>query len=191
MTAPATSLPYTDAAGEVLGTTSYDLPNMQTLSFSEVEEFAELRGDDRLVAIRGQGANLEWELEAGGLSLVVWEILTGGTIIESGVTPNKKWILRKMGTNARGWFRVEGQIMSESGGDFHAMLYRCRCNDSIEGEFADGEFFVTSASGQGLPLLTVDENGEPFDLLYDLIQNETAVAIPTTAVANPTPPETP
>lgn len=187
MTAP-TSLPYgirdvkltryTDAAGTVLDTTSVDLPNMQTFSFSESEEFSELRGDDSLVAIHGQGAQVEWELEAGGISLTAWEILTGGSVIEEGVTPNKRWILRKRSHDARPYFRAEGQAISDSGGDMHGIVYRAKVNDTVEGEFADGEFYITSASGQGLPLLDTD-------ILYDFVQNETATAIPTTPTANP------
>ena len=38
--------PYTDAAATTLAATSIDLPNARTLSFSETEEFTELRGDD-------------------------------------------------------------------------------------------------------------------------------------------------
>ena len=79
---------YADAAGSTLGTTVLDLPNMRTLSFSETEEFEELRGDDRVVTTRGRGAVVEWELEAGGLSLDVWKALSGGTITDSGTTPN-------------------------------------------------------------------------------------------------------
>lgn len=191
MTMPQTALPYgmrdlklteyADAGGTVLGGTSVDLPNMQTFSFSETEEFTELRGDDRVVTTRGQGSQVDWSLEAGGISLAAWAILTGGMIIEEGLTPNRKIILRKFATSARPFFRVEGQIMSDSGGDLHAIVYRCRVNDTVEGEFSDGEFFVTSASGLGLPLLD-----EGFDLLYDIVQNETATAIPTTPVGNPT-----
>lgn len=194
MTAPMpTALPYgmrdckltqyDDAIGTDLGAESLDLPNMQTFSFSETEEFQDLRGDDVLVTTRGQGAQVEWSLEAGGLSLRIWAILSGGEIIESGTTPARKIVARKLSTDARPFFRTEGQIMSDSGGDIHAVLYRCRCNASIEGEFADGEFFVTSASGIGMPLLEAD-----FPLLYDIVQNETAVPIPTTPVANPTAP---
>ncbi len=171
---------YADAGGTVLGDLSLDLPNMQTFSWSETEEFQELRGDDKLVTTRGQGAQVDGSVEAGGISLAVWAIFTGGQIIEEGLTPNRRVILRKFATNSRKYFRAEGQAISDSGGDIHAILYRCRCNDSIEGEFADGEFFITSASFLGLPLLDAD-----FDLLYDFIQNETAVAIPTTPVANP------
>ena len=50
----------------------------------------------------------------------------------------------------------------------------------MEGEFADGEFLVTSASGQGLPLLD-DAN----DLIYELRINETAANISSTPTANP------
>lgn len=171
---------YADAGGTVLGDVSLDLPNMQTFSFSETEEFQELRGDDKVVTVRGQGAQVEWSIEAGGISLPIWAILTGGQIIEEGLTPNRRIIMRKFATATRKYFRAEGQAISDSGGDVHTVVYRCRANDTIEGEFADGEFFITSASGVGLPLLDAD-----FDLLYDFIQNETAVAIPTTPIANP------
>lgn len=190
MTAP-TALPYglrdikltryTDASGSVLDAASIDLPNAQTLSFSESEEFTELRGDDRVVAIRGQGSIVEWELGAGGMDFRAWEILTGGVVILTGIAPNRRWTLRKRATDARPYFRVEGRIISESGGDIHCVIYRCRANDTVEGEFSDGEFFVTSASGQGLPMLD-----EAFDLLYEMQLNETAVATSTTPVANPT-----
>lgn len=190
MTAP-TSLPYglrdikltryTDASGSVLDTVSVDLPNAQTLSFSESEDYTELRGDDRVVAIRGQGAIVEWELGAGGMDFRAWEILTGGTVILTGIAPNRKWTLRKRATDARPYFRAEGRVISESGGDIHCVIYRCRANDTVEGEFTDGEFFVTSASGQGLPMLD-----EAFDLLYDMVLNETTVVTSTTPSANPT-----
>lgn len=173
---------YTDASGSTtLDTASVDLPNMQTLSFSETEEYTELRGDDRVVAIRGQGSLVEWELEAGGLDFRAWEILTGGVVILTGIAPNRKWTLRKRSTGTRPYFRLEGRVISDSGGDVHCVIYRCRANDTVEGEFADGEFFISSASGQGLPLLD-----EANDLIYDMVINETAVQIPTTPVANPT-----
>lgn len=172
--------PYEDDGGTVLGDTSYDLPNMQTFTFSETEEFQDLRGDDRLVTTRGKGAQGEWSLEAGGYNIVIWSIVTGGQIIEEGVTPNRRVIMRKFSTASRKFFKMEGQAISDSGGDVHSILYRCRANDAVEGTFTDGEFFITSASGLALPLLDAD-----FDLLYDHIQNETAVSIPATPEANP------
>jgi hypothetical protein len=173
--------PYTDPSGMVLSTNSLDLPNARTFSFSESEEFEQLRGDDRVVTTRGQGAMVEWELESGGLSLEIWKAMTGGQIIESGVAPNRQKIFRKRGRDSRPWFRIEGQAISDSGGDMHGIVYRCRVTEEMEGEFNDGEFFLTSGSGEGYPLLDdVD------DILYDFVQNETATAIPTTGASNPT-----
>lgn len=174
--------PYTDAQGTVLDTESIDLPNMQKLSFSESEEFAELRGDDRLITTRGKGAQVDWSLEAGGISVKAWAIMSGGSVIESGLTPNRKIILRKKATDTRPFFRIDGRIVSDSGGDVHVRIYRCRCNDTIQGDFADGEFFVTSASGVGLPLLD-DQN----DLLYDIIRHESSTVLTLTPEANPIP----
>lgn len=176
--------PYADLGGTTLGSVVVDLPNARTLSFSETEEFEELRGDDRVVTTRGRGAIVEWELEAGGLSLDAWKCLSGGTIIETGVTPNRKRVYRKAGRQQRPWNYIEGQIISDSGGDVHGILYRCRVTEELEGEFSDGEFFLTAGSGQALPLL---EDGEGDDILYDLVHNETAVAIPTTAPVLPDP----
>jgi hypothetical protein len=173
--------PYADAAGTALSTEVIDLPNMQTFSFSETEEFQELRGDDKVVAIRGSGALVEWELEAGGYKMRIWEVMTGGVVSQTGIAPNRSWRLDKRSSDARGYFLIEGQVISDSGGDFHGIVYRCRCNDTIEGEFSDGEFFITNASGQGLPLLD-DAN----DLLYSLVINETATPISGTALALPT-----
>lgn len=172
--------PYADALGTVLGSVSYDLPNMQTLSFAEAEEYQELRGDDKLVATHGNGAQVNWDLEAGGISLLIWSILTGGQIIESGTTPNRKVIMRKRSSDVRPYFRVDGQIISDSGGDIVARIYRAKCNGDISGQFADGQFFVTAAAGVGLPLHD-DDN----DLLYDIIQHETKTTLSTTPEANP------
>lgn len=156
-----------DAAGVVGAST--DLPVSRTLSFTEAEDFEELRGDDKTVAIRGKGPKVEWELESGGISLLAHKIMSGGTTTASGVTPNEKLVLNKKVTDARPYFQAEGQAISDSGGDFHVLLYKLRASDSLEGELSDGQFWLTSASGEGI--------GDASDNLYDFIANETAVAI--------------
>lgn len=146
-----------------------DLPASQTFSFSEAEEFEELRGDDQVIAIRGKGPKVEWELEAGGISLAAYKVMNGGTLTLTGVSPALKNTYRKLALDTKPYFKVEGQAISDSGGDFHGIVYKCRATDNIEGELADGSFWVTNASGQGIG----DING----ILYDFVNNETAVAI--------------
>lgn len=167
--------PYASTASTTLGT-PVDLPNARTFSFSEAEEFTELRGDDKVVTTRGQGASVEWDLESGGLSFEAVKILVGGTITESGVAPNTVRTFTKKVTDNRPFFKVEGQAISDSGGDLHCVLDRCRSTGSLEGEFADGEFFLTSGSGVALPSLQTGRE----DTLYEFVQNESVTAISAT-----------
>lgn len=175
MTQPALTLPYglrdvklKKYTGLTLGS-AVDLPASRTLSFSEAEEFEELRGDDKLIAVRGKGPTISWDLEAGGISLAAYAIMAGGAVVSTGTTPNQVSTYSKLGSDVRPYFQAEGQAISDIGGDFHAVLYKLRANGDIEGEMADGAFWLTSASGIGLP--------DADDALYDFVQNETATAI--------------
>jgi hypothetical protein len=156
-----------DAAGTV--GSSVDLPVVRTLSFTEAEDFEELRGDDKVVAIRGKGPKIEWELESGGISLNAYKVMAGGTTTTSGTTPAEKLTFSKKVTDARPYFQAEGQAISDSGGDFHVLLYKLRASDSLEGELSDGQFWLTSASGEGI--------GNAADSLYDFVANETAITV--------------
>lgn len=149
--------------------TKVKLPVAQTFSFSEEEEFEELRGDDQRQAIRGKGAEVSWDLEAGGISLDAYVVMAGGAVVTSGTTPAVKKSYKKTATTVRGYFKVEGQSINDNGGDFHATVFKARATESLEGELADGAFWVSSASGTGLPNNAGD--------LYEFVHNETAVAI--------------
>lgn len=162
--------------GEVAGD-GIDLPNSRTFSFSEAEDFEELRGDDAVVAVRGKGAQVNWELESGGVPLEALKVINGGTITEFGVTPNQRKRYRKKTTDARPYFKVEGKAISDSGGDFHVILYRCRSTGEVSGEMSDGAFWLTGASGAAI-------GRETDALLYDFIQNESEVDIDVTPAVN-------
>lgn len=164
--------PYTDAAGTTLGT-AVDLPNGRTLSFSEAEDFEELRGDDVVVTTRGKGAVVNWELEGGGLSLEAVKVMYGGNIATTGTTPSQVKTFTKLNTDARPWFKIEGQAISDSGGDVHVVIYKCRAEGELSGEFADGAFFLTGASGTAIGAALSGHVGA----VYEFIQNETAAAI--------------
>lgn len=165
---------FTDATATVRLGTTVDLPYAQTMKFSETEDFVELRGDDGLVTTRGKGPQGDWELGSGGLSMAAVALMTGSTFSTSGVTPNRIVKIRKNTSNVRPYFFVEGQSISDSGGDVHALLYRCRLSSSLDGEFSDGTFYITSAKGTMLGSFEAANLGA----LYDFVQNETAVAIP-------------
>lgn len=152
--------------------TKVKLPAGRTFSFAEAEDFEELRGDDKLITVRGQGPTINWDLEAGGISLAAYQVMAGGTIVEEGTEgTDLRRTLSKGGYDQRPFFKVEGRAISDSGGDVHCVLYRCRATGDISGEFSDGAFWLTSCSGRSLP----DENNG--NALYDFVQYEQATAI--------------
>jgi hypothetical protein len=172
---------YTDAVGTTLSTTSVDLPYIRTLNFTEAEEFQELRGDDKLITTRGKGSQVNWSLESGGLPLTAWAVITGGSVVETGLAPVRSSELKKKSTTSRPYFRIDGKIISDSGGDILVRIYRCRANGDIQANFADGEFTTSQISGVGMPLLD-DAN----DLIYSIFRRETSEDLTLTPEANPT-----
>lgn len=164
--------PYTTEAATTLGT-GVLLPASQKLTFSESESFQQLRGDDIVQASRGSGPEVSWDLEAGGISLEAYVILAGGATVASGTTPAEVNTFTKMATDSRPYFKAEGRAISDNGGDFHVVLYKCKCTGDIGGEFADGTFMLTSASGEAFSATLTGSEGK----LYEFIHNETAVAI--------------
>lgn len=165
--------PYTTDAATTLATPSIDFPNARRLSFSEAEDFEELRGDDKVVTTRGRGGAVDWDLEGGGFSFEAVRAMYGGTITESGTTPAQVKTFQKKVNDNRPFFKAEGQSISDSGGDFHGILYKCRATGNLEGELGDGQFWLTGASGVALPATL----SSAVDALYDFVQNETATAI--------------
>jgi hypothetical protein len=164
---------YRDAAATTLASTNVDLPYARTLSWTETEDFEELRGDDTIVTTKGKGAELEWELEAGGLSIPALKVMDGGTVTESGTAPATKISYKKLTTDSKPFFKIEGQVISDSGGDMHLIMDRCRASGDFEGEFTDGEFFLTAGAGVALGSQIATRIG----ILYEFVQNETAVAL--------------
>lgn len=151
------------------------LPASRTFSFSETEDFEELRGDDRLIAERGQGPSVDWDLEAGGISLQAYQVMAGGEITDEGTDPALERVYSKGGYDVRPYFQVRGRAISDSGGDVMCTVFRCRANGDISGEFTDGSFWLTSCSGRGYP--PVEANAEGKFPLYEFRQRQTAAQI--------------
>lgn len=165
--------PYTDQAATTLAADSVDLPYAQTMKFSETEDYDTLRGDDTVVTEHGQGPTGTWELGSGGISLEAVAVLTGATLTTSGTAPARTKTLTKNTSQSRPWFKAEGQSISDSGGDMHTVLDRCRMTDSLDGEFTDATFYITSAKGTFLGSNVEDSDGD----LWTYVQNETVTPI--------------
>lgn len=162
-------IPY-NAAGAPDTVNAVDLPASRVFSFKETEDFETLEGDDVTVAAHGKGALVEWELESGGISQAAWKVMAGGATTTTGTAGLEKSTYTKKATDARPYFDVEGQAISDSGGDFHTKVYRCKADGDLEANLENGSFLLTSASGKGY--------GNVADAkLYDFIHNATVTPI--------------
>jgi len=181
---------YPDLSATTFGTQLVDLPNSQTLEFTDSEEYTDLRGDDKLITKHGQGPEIDCSLESGGLSIEAYKVINGGTIIETGITPNQVKRYRKRVTDQRPFFTAIGQSISDSGGDIWCVIYCARATGDIGGEFSDGNFFIPSADITGFPCRVSGNVGgaEIFDTLYDFVQHETITSIIAPALDTPAAP---
>lgn len=169
---------YTDQTCTALASPPVRLPIAQTLSFKESEDFNDLQGDDETAATHGSGPTVSWELDAGGISLEAWAIITGGVV---GTPDTMTKYLKKNINTQRPYFKIEGQSISDSGGDIHCEIFRAKMTDDMEGEFGYGEFVVSKCQGVGYGSLMTDPNKVPpleIGDLYQFTQNRNVTAIP-------------
>lgn len=152
--------------------TLVDLPAAQTLEFTEETASQVLRGDDQVMAQRVTIDNVSWSIDAGGISFEAYTVIAGGAITSTGSTPNVKKQWRRMGTDAYPDFFVEGQSLSESGGDHHIVFHRAKATQ-ISGTLQDQEFWISHAEGNAIATLTAANVGA----VWDHVANETATAI--------------
>lgn len=154
------------------GTTQVDLPNAQTLTFSERLTQGELRGDDATVSVVAFTDAVEWELEAGGISLEAYALMTGRVVTTTGTTPNRTTALAGNAGDNFPYFKVYGKSQGDSAtDDIHVKLNKCKLTAAPSGDFKDGEFFMLKTGG-----IAIDPGAGN---IFDIIQNETATTLPT------------
>lgn len=164
---------YPIAADGTVGS-GVDLPVAQIFSFKEAETFEILKGDDQNLASHGGGPMVNWELEAGGISLAAYAVIMGGAVTTTGTSPNQVSTYQKLTTDQRPYFQVEGQAISDSGGDLHCVVYRCKADGGFDGSMSNSKFWVSKATGTGFGN---NVGTSPDFKLYKFVQNETATAI--------------
>ena len=154
------------------GATQVDLPSAMTMKFKEKLISGEMHGDDTVQALVAITDAVEWELEAGGISLEAWAILTGRTMVAAGTTPSRTLTMNAQAGDNYPYFKIYGKSVGDiSTDDIHVKINKAKLMEGIEGEFKDGEFFVTKCSGMAIKPAS--------GYLYEVVQNETAANLPS------------
>lgn len=154
----------------IAGSTQVDLPVSRVLTFKERVKSGELSGDDKTVSVVAFADAVEWELEAGGISLTAYALMTGRTATETGTTPTLVNTLTGSAAEAFPYIKIYGKVLGDGTDDIHCKIWKAKVTEGIEGSFQDGEFFVTKCSG-----VAIDDGSNG---IWDFVQNETADDLP-------------
>lgn len=156
------------------GDTQVALPAPRVMQFTERLTTGELRGGDRTQAAVSILDALEWSLEAGGISLEAWALMSGRTATESGSTPNRTNTITAKTGDRYPYFKIYGKMIGDEGDDdLHVKIYKAKLTSPLQGQFQDQEFFVTQCSGIALGDADNDDD------VYEIVQNETAADLPS------------
>jgi hypothetical protein len=149
---------------------SVSLNAAQTMTFKERVKAGELSGNDKTLAVVAFSDAVEWELEEGGISLAAYALMTGRTAALTGTGTAELVTLNADAATAFPYFKIYGKSLGDAGDDVHVKVHKAKIIGGIEGQFADGEFFVSKCSG-----VAIDDgtNG-----IYDIVHNETTAALP-------------
>jgi hypothetical protein len=165
-----TDLKVAALSGETPGTL-IDVPGIRQLDLNLTTEEAELRGDNKVIAIVDNGRGAEWSMEEGGLSMAALQVITGKTFADTGSTPNVVRRLDFKSTDSSPYFFIIGKANSDDGvEDLHVAIWKAKCTDNIEFSFQDGEFVTPTFGGRAIGR-TSD------DLLASLVEHETATSL--------------
>lgn len=145
------------------------LPSAMMLHFTEKTMNTKFVADGVWVAARTIPVGVEWELEAGGISLDAYAKMTGRTATAVGTTPNRTVTMNADTGTEFPYFRIYGRAVGDIGtDDIYCVIYRCKVQE-LEGTFRNNEFFITSCAGVG-----VDDSALG---LFQFVQRETGAAL--------------
>lgn len=146
----------------LLGTEQVDLPASRTLSFKERIMTGEFPGDDELQGIVSIPIGCEGSLEAGGISLEAYAMMTGHTL-----TPGVGLDTLEGDASSFPYFKIYGKSVDDEGGDIHCKILKAKLTSALEGEFKYGEFFVTKMSFVGVKV-----GGKAFEFVANDVEAE-------------------
>jgi len=147
-----------------IGSEVLELPAALTLKFKEKVVSGRGRGGDRLVALAAAPDGVEWEMEALGISLEAYALMTGLTVVSSGSTPSEVKTLASSDTNRYPYFDIYGKALGVGADDVHYHIINAKIMDGMDAPLQDAEFTKAAYKGEALN--------------WEIIQNETADDLP-------------
>ena len=142
-----------------------NLPASRTLSFTERVMSAEFTGDDELQGVVTIPIGCEGDLEAGGISLEAYSLITGHTL-----TPGTGLDTLEGDASSFPYFKIFGKSVDDEGGDIHCKILKAKLTEALQGEFKYGEFFVNKMKFVGVKV-----SGKAFEFVQNDVEDDLPV----------------
>lgn len=112
------------SGGAITYGTLLDIPGIKSIGITGDVNSVELRGDGQRIDQASKLGGLSLTFEFAKSSLDVFSAIAGGTIVDSGTTPNQKAVWTLLGTDALNYFKFEAQTkgVDTITGDGHILL---------------------------------------------------------------------
>lgn len=137
----------------------------QMLIIRERVRAGELSGNDHTLAIAAHADVLEWEIEAGGMPLAAYGLMTGRAVAIAGDEPERTATLVGQALADFPVFRIYGRSLGDENDDLHVKIFYAKLSGEPQGLFGDGQFWTTACNGVAL----AGPEG-----LYEVVHNVTA-----------------
>ena len=144
------------AGGTATYATALDVPGMKTVRIEGDVETKRLRGDHQLLDQESILQNIKVTFGYAKLSLDVQAAMVGGTVADSGTTPNQiaEWEL--LGTDpALNYFKFESQVfgVDSVGGTGNLTLWKCKLTAFPPLGSAEEDYNTFEVSAEATPRL--------------------------------------
>ena len=104
------------------GVTQVDLPAAQTMTWTDTIVSADLRGDDVIVSSVAFIEGAEVTLNAGGITLEAYALLTGESVASAGTTPDRTETITRTGGKSYPWIKAYGRALGDADDGLHVLL---------------------------------------------------------------------
>ena len=119
----------------------------QMLAIKERVKAGELSGNDHTLAISAHSDVIEWQLEAGGMPLAAYGLMTGRAVAIAGDEPERTATMLGQALDDFPFFRIYGKSMGDGDDDLHVKIFYAKLSGEPKGLFGEGQFWTTECNG--------------------------------------------
>jgi hypothetical protein len=153
---------------------SVDTPGIQEMSWVPTYKSLELRGDNSVLDTDVIPGVVTGKLKWAKISADMLAILWGGTVADSGVTPNQVTNFTMTGGQLPVYFKLEVQCKTTDfftvPGDVHFVLYKCKIVTGPEMMMTDADYGIQELTFKAVQPRSTDPWAR-------IVFNETAAAV--------------